>query len=226
MATIQDKETFGRARLSFAQESDVDEFVSMLARFEAGEIGPDEWRGFRLLRGTYGQRQNADAQMLRVKIPQGILDASQLEVLAGIPTVVFGYFALLFVTPLLQEIGIHVGTFSALSAGIVVGVLLIPTVASISEDAMSSVPGDLRAGAYALGSTRYEVSTRIVVPAAISGIVASFGPICCLPAAWWLGPAPPCSAFGWSISAAARRHRWGSRPAASSLAAASSARPA
>jgi phosphate transport system permease protein len=97
-----------------------------------------------------------------------------LEVLAGIPTVVFGYFALLFMTPLLQDIGIDVGTFSALSAGLVVGVLLIPTVASISEDAMSAVPHDLRAGAYALGAPKYKVATRIVVPAAISGIVASF----------------------------------------------------
>jgi sulfite reductase beta subunit-like hemoprotein len=84
MATMQDKETFGRARLSFAQEADVDEFVSMLARFEAGEIGPDEWRAFRLLRGTYGQRQTGDAQMMRVKIPQGLVDAAQLEVLAGV----------------------------------------------------------------------------------------------------------------------------------------------
>ena len=97
-----------------------------------------------------------------------------LEVLAGIPTVVFGYFALLFMTPLLQRIGIDVGTFSALSAGLVVGVLLIPTVASISEDAMSAVPHDLRAGAYALGAPKFKVATRIVVPAAISGIVASF----------------------------------------------------
>ena len=80
MATMQGKETFGRARLSFAQEADVDEFVSMLARFEAGEIGPDEWRAFRLLRGTYGQRQTSDAQMMRVKIPQGVVDAQQLEV--------------------------------------------------------------------------------------------------------------------------------------------------
>jgi phosphate transport system permease protein len=77
-------------------------------------------------------------------------------------------------TPLLQDIGIEVGTFSSLSAGIVVGVLLIPTVASISEDAMSAVPQDLRAGAYALGATKYRVATRIVVPAAISGIIASF----------------------------------------------------
>ena len=73
MATMQDRETFGRARLSFAQEADIDEFVSLLARFESGDIGPDEWRAFRLLRGTYGQRQTGDAQMMRVKIPQGIL---------------------------------------------------------------------------------------------------------------------------------------------------------
>jgi phosphate transport system permease protein len=104
---------------------------------------------------------------------RGILKPA-LEVLAGIPTVVFGYFALTFVTPLLQDIGIDVGTFNALSAGLVVGVMLIPTVASLSEDAMAAVPQDLRDGAYGLGSTRLQVSTRIVVPAAISGIIASF----------------------------------------------------
>ena len=97
-----------------------------------------------------------------------------LEVLAGIPTVVYGYFALTFVTPLLQDIGVGVGVFSALSAGLVMGVMLLPTVASVSEDSMSAVPRDLRDGAYALGSTRLHVSTRIVVPAAISGIIASF----------------------------------------------------
>jgi phosphate transport system permease protein len=97
-----------------------------------------------------------------------------LEVLAGIPTVVFGYFALTFVTPLLQDVGFKVGPFSALSAALVMGIMLIPTVASVSEDAMSAVPRDLRQGAYALGSTRMQVSTRIVVPAAISGIIASF----------------------------------------------------
>jgi phosphate transport system permease protein len=97
-----------------------------------------------------------------------------LEVLAGIPTVVYGYFALTFVTPLLQNIGVGVGVFSALSAGLVMGVMLLPTVASVSEDSMSAVPRDLRDGAYALGSTRFHVSTRIVVPAAISGIIASF----------------------------------------------------
>jgi len=97
-----------------------------------------------------------------------------LELLAGIPTVVYGYFALTFVTPLLQNIGVGVGVFSALSAGLVMGVMLLPTVASVSEDSMSAVPRDLRDGAYALGSTRLHVSTRIVVPAAISGIIASF----------------------------------------------------
>jgi phosphate transport system permease protein len=97
-----------------------------------------------------------------------------LEVLAGIPTVVYGYFALTFVTPRLQELGLPVGVFSALSAGLVMGVMLLPTVASVSEDAMAAVPRDLRDGAYALGSTTYQVATRIVVPAAISGIIASF----------------------------------------------------
>jgi len=97
-----------------------------------------------------------------------------LEVLAGIPTVVFGYFALTFVTPLLRDLGLQVEIFNALSAGLVMGVMLIPTIASLSEDAMGAVPRALREGAYALGSTRLQVSTRVVVPAAVSGIVASF----------------------------------------------------
>jgi sulfite reductase beta subunit-like hemoprotein len=84
MAAIDDRETFGRARLSFADEADIDEFVSVLARFERGEIGPDEWRAFRLVRGTYGQRQATDAQMLRVKIPQGVLTPAQLDALADV----------------------------------------------------------------------------------------------------------------------------------------------
>ena len=84
MHTATHQTTFGPARLSFAAESDIDEFVTVLDRFERGEIGPDEWRTFRLVRGTYGQRQTADAQMLRVKIPQGILDVAQLEALADV----------------------------------------------------------------------------------------------------------------------------------------------
>jgi len=97
-----------------------------------------------------------------------------LEVLAGIPTVVFGFFALTFVTPLFRSAGLDVEIFNALSAGLVMGVMLIPTVASLSEDAMTAVPQSIRDGAYALGSNRLQVSTRIVVPAAISGIVASY----------------------------------------------------
>ena len=97
-----------------------------------------------------------------------------LELLAGVPTVVYGYFALTFVTPLLRDIGLRPEIFNALSAGLVMGVMLIPTIASLSEDAMTAVPQSLRDGAYALGSNRLQVSTRVVVPAAISGIVASF----------------------------------------------------
>jgi phosphate transport system permease protein len=97
-----------------------------------------------------------------------------LELLAGIPTVVFGFFALTFVTPLLRDLGIQVDVFNALSAGLVMGVMMLPTVASLSEDAMTAVPRELRDGAYALGSTKLQVSTRIVVPAAVSGIIASF----------------------------------------------------
>ena len=104
---------------------------------------------------------------------RGILKPA-LELLAGMPTIVFGYFALTFMTPLLRDIGIDVEIFNALSAGLVMGVMLIPTVASLSEDAMARVPRDLREGAYALGSTKMQVATRIVVPAAVSGIVASF----------------------------------------------------
>src|SRR6187455_1386548 len=76
--------TFGRARLSFASEADIDEFAGVLGKFEGGEITPDQWRVFRLVRGTYGQRQADDAQMIRVKIPQGVLSSEQLEALADV----------------------------------------------------------------------------------------------------------------------------------------------
>ncbi len=97
-----------------------------------------------------------------------------LEILAAIPTVVLGYFALTFVTPLLRDIGVQVEIFNVLAASLVLGVMLIPTVASLSEDAMTAVPRDLRDGGYALGADKLQVSTRIVVPAAISGIIAAF----------------------------------------------------
>ncbi len=84
MAVQDDPKTLGRARLSFAKESDIDEFADMLGKFERGDITPDQWRAFRLLRGTYGQRQPEDLHMLRVKIPQGVLTVEQLEALADI----------------------------------------------------------------------------------------------------------------------------------------------
>ncbi|MEQ9397779.1 MAG: phosphate ABC transporter permease subunit PstC [Longimicrobiales bacterium] len=97
-----------------------------------------------------------------------------LEILAGIPTVVYGYFALTFVTPLLRSVWPETDVFNALSASIVVGVMIIPTVSSLSEDALRAVPQALREGAYGLGATKLEVSTRVVVPAALSGVIASF----------------------------------------------------
>jgi phosphate transport system permease protein len=98
-----------------------------------------------------------------------------LEVLAGVPTIVYGFFAVNWVTPQLQRLfGDDVSFFNAASAGIVVGIMVIPMVSSLSEDAMHAVPASLREGAYGLGGTKFEVSTRIVVPAALSGIVASF----------------------------------------------------
>jgi phosphate transport system permease protein len=96
-----------------------------------------------------------------------------LEILAGIPTVVYGFFALTVVTPALRAL-FPLEIFNAVSAGLVMGVMILPTVASLSEDAMAAVPQGLRQGAYALGATKRVVATRIVVPAALSGIVASF----------------------------------------------------
>jgi len=97
-----------------------------------------------------------------------------LEILAGVPTVVYGYFALTFVTPFLTgTIFPSMQVFNILAAGLVMGVMIIPTVASISEDAIHAVPRSLREGAYALGATKRETATQVVVPAALSGIVAS-----------------------------------------------------
>lgn len=97
-----------------------------------------------------------------------------LEILAGVPTVVFGYFALLFVTPILKNFIPGLESFNALSAGIIMGFAILPTVASLSEDAIYAVPSSLRQGSYALGTTKRETITNVVVPAALSGIVASF----------------------------------------------------
>ncbi|MEX2273006.1 MAG: phosphate ABC transporter permease subunit PstC [Vicinamibacterales bacterium] len=96
-----------------------------------------------------------------------------LEILAGVPTVVYGYFALLFVTPLLQQFIPGLASFNALSPGIVMGIMILPMVSSLSEDALRSVPNGLREGAYALGATRLQATMRVLVPAAFSGISAA-----------------------------------------------------
>ncbi|MFO1443460.1 phosphate ABC transporter permease subunit PstC [Bacillus sp. Bva_UNVM-123] len=96
-----------------------------------------------------------------------------LEVLAGIPTIVYGFFALTFVTPILRELIPSLEIFNALSPGIVIGIMITPMIASLSEDALSSVPNAMREGALALGSTKLEVALKVVLPAAVSGITAS-----------------------------------------------------
>ena len=97
-----------------------------------------------------------------------------LEILAGVPTVVYGYFALLFVTPMLQKFIPGMAGFNALGPGIVMGIMILPLVSSLSEDAMRAVPNGLREGSYALGATKMQTSLRVVVPAAFSGITAAF----------------------------------------------------
>ncbi len=97
-----------------------------------------------------------------------------LEVLAGVPTVIYGYFALLFLTPLLQKMIPGLPGFNALSPGIVMGIMILPLISSLSEDAMYAVPQSLRNAAYGLGSSKLQVSFKVVIPAAFSGITASF----------------------------------------------------
>lgn len=97
-----------------------------------------------------------------------------LELLAGIPTVVYGFFALTFVTPLLQSFIPGLQVFNALSGAIVVGIMVLPTIATLSDNALRAVPDTLRQGAYAVGATPFEVSTQVVIPAGLSGVMASF----------------------------------------------------
>jgi len=128
---------------------------------------------------------------LIVAIPLGLLSAiylaeyasrrvrkvvkPMLEVLAGVPTIVFGFFALTFVTPVILKdvLGLPVEQFNQLSAGLIVGILVLPTIASVAEDAMTAVPGSLREGAFGLGANRMKVALRVVFPAALSGVVAA-----------------------------------------------------
>ncbi|RQG95902.1 phosphate ABC transporter permease subunit PstC [Natrarchaeobius chitinivorans] len=109
----------------------------------------------------------ADPQVRKIVKPT-------LEILAGIPTIVYGFFALSFITPIIQYFVPDTGTFNAAAGAIVVGIMIIPMVSSLSEDAMSAVPDDLRNAAYGLGATKFEVSTRVVVPASLSGVIASY----------------------------------------------------
>jgi phosphate transport system permease protein len=97
-----------------------------------------------------------------------------LEILAGVPTVVYGFFALTVITPLLQKLSPTFGNYNAMSAGLATGIMILPIVCSLSEDALRAVPRSLRDGAFALGGTRFDVSVKVVVPAALSGIVAAF----------------------------------------------------
>lgn len=108
--------------------------------------------------------------------PFGVREVAKpfLEMLGGVPTIVYGYFALLFVTPLLQRIYPELPGFNLLGAGIVMGIMIIPYVSSIAEDAMRAVPMSLREGSYAMGATRFQTATRVVVPAAISGIASAY----------------------------------------------------
>jgi len=142
-----------------------------------------------LLSGTF----MATLVALAVAVPLGLLVAiylsefagartremikPTLELLAAVPTVVYGYFALLFVTPLLQQwlrpLGIELPSFNLLSAGMVMGLMIIPYIASLSEDAMRAVPRSMREGSFAMGATRLETAFRVVVPAAISGVVGA-----------------------------------------------------
>ena len=97
-----------------------------------------------------------------------------LELLVGVPTVVFGYFALMLVTPLLQKIYPDLTTFNMLGPGIVMGIMILPYIASVAEDAMRAVPMAMREGAYAMGATRFQTAVKVITPAAISGIIAAY----------------------------------------------------
>lgn len=159
-------------------------------------VASTEWYPFADENSTYGVLSLVSGTLLitliamAVSIPIGLASAIYLseyasnktrkvikpvlEVLAGVPTIVYGFFALTFVTPLLNTFIPQLPIFNALSPGIVVGIMIIPMIASLSEDAMGSVPNSIREGALAMGATRLEVAIKVVIPAAFSGIIASF----------------------------------------------------
>jgi phosphate transport system permease protein len=180
--TVQSVEFFLKTRLGI--------FEFLLGTVLKPEAVPPRFGVLPLLWGTFAIAFGSSC----IALPVGLLSAiylseyapravrgilkPALELLAGIPTIVYGYLALLLVTPVLKAIfepmGIRVPQFNALSACIVVGVMIIPLVSSLSEDVLSAVPQGLREAAYGLGATKFEVSTRIVLPAGLSGVVASF----------------------------------------------------
>lgn len=162
-------------------------FLEFFTSTELSPLGTDaEFGILPLLTGTV----ISSAIAMLVAIPVGLMSAIYLseyaservrktlkpllEILAGIPTIVYGFFAFTFVTPLLRAIIPGLEATNILSPGIVMGVMIIPMIASLSEDAMSSVPNALREGAFALGATKLEITWRVVIPAAMSGIIASF----------------------------------------------------
>jgi phosphate transport system permease protein len=176
--------TFVLGSLPFFQKISVWEFLTSI-RWAPLTI-PQSYGVLALIADTL----TITAIALAVALPLGILSAvflseyvpgrarralkPLLEILAGIPTVVYGFFALRFITPLLQGIYSEIGFWNGLSAGLVMGFMILPLVASLSEDVLYAVPRSLREGAYALGATKCEVVTRVVIPAAFSGIGAAF----------------------------------------------------
>jgi len=161
----------------------IKEFFTNLVWYPFSE--PGDWGILPLISGTL----RVTGIAILVAVPFGLATAIYLsefasdkvrriikpiiEVLAGIPTIVYGFFALTFVTPILQEIIPSLKIYNALSPGIVIGIMITPTIASLSEDALVSVPNSIREGAQALGATKLEVAIKVVLPAAISGIIAS-----------------------------------------------------
>ncbi len=170
--------------IGFFREVSVWEFIS--GRMWAPLFRPQHFGVLPLVAGTILVATVAGAVALTVGLASAIYLSEYapdrvrrivkpiLEVLAGIPTVVYGFFALSFVTPLLQIVFPEMIIFNALSAGLVMGLMIMPMVSTLSEDAMVAVPQRLRDAAYGLGATRFEVATKVVVPAALGGIVASF----------------------------------------------------
>lgn len=188
LTTVGIVAVLGIEAVRFFRDSGVGVFEFLFGRHLSPETG--EFGILPLIWGTFVVAAGSSI----IALPIGLLSAlylseyaprrvrqvlkPSLELLAGVPTIVYGYFALLLVTPLLRStltpLGLHVETFNALSACIVVGIMIIPMVSSLSEDVLSAVPRPLREAAYGLGATKFEVATRVVLPAGLSGVMASF----------------------------------------------------